>query len=365
MKKYLIILLLLIAIPCWGADAKISELPDGGATVADASILSGVVGGTTSRFTAAQLLALKTTITGNAGTATALAADPDNCAAGSYPLGIDASGAVEGCTAISYPTQASLHVDSLITLSGVADDAVNLGSFTGSTITDNVTVKAAIQAVETAVETKVSTSSAAAYTEPTGNALLKKTGAGTIGTSYIVTAGPTADRTITFDDAAQTVAARDRDNTFTSANTFGDGGDDQRLVMRINATNERWSGNTLYFAQCAASLAFGTPVYIQSTGKPAGADADAAATMPAIGLIVVASTDADTPCTVLTHGTITDTDWNFTTVGATIYTSETAGSVELDVANISDTNDVVQVLGIALHADTLFVNPSLVTIVLE
>ena len=52
-------------------------------------------------------------------------------------------------------------------------------------------------------------------------------------------------------------------------------------------------------------------------------------------------------------------------IGATIYTSETAGSVELDVANLSDTNDVVQVLGIALHADTLFVNPSLVTIVLE
>ncbi len=161
MKKYLIILLLLVAIPCWGADAKISELPDGGATVADASILSGVVGGTTSRFTAAQLLALKTTITGNAGTASALAADPDNCAAGSYPLGIDASGAVENCTAISYPTQASLHVDSLITLSGVADDAVNLGSFTGSTITDNVTVKAAIQAVETAVELRPLASSMA------------------------------------------------------------------------------------------------------------------------------------------------------------------------------------------------------------
>jgi hypothetical protein len=165
--------------------------------------------------------------------------------------------------------------------------------------------------------------------------------------------------------AANALAKIAKDNSWSGANTIGDGGDDQRLVMRINATNERWSGNTLYFAQCAASLAFGTPVYIQSTGKPAAADADAAATMPAIGLIVVASTDADTPCTVLTHGTITDTDWNFTTVGATIYASETAGSVELDVANISDTNDVVQVLGIALHADTLFVNPSLVTIVLE
>ena len=80
-----------------------------------------------------------------------------------------------------YPTQASLHVDSLITLSGVADDAVNLGSFTGSTIEDNQTVKAALQALETSGETKVSTSSVASYTEPVSNLPLCRTGAGTIG----------------------------------------------------------------------------------------------------------------------------------------------------------------------------------------
>lgn len=147
--------------------------------------------------------------------------------------------------------------------------------------------------------------------------------------------------------------------------TTGNGGAfETRQVNVKSATNEHWSGQTLYFAQCAASLAFGTPVYIQSTGKPAGADADAAATMPAIGLIVVASTDADTPCTVLTHGVITDTDWEFTP-GTVLYVSETVGSIETAVANISDTNDVVQVLGVAIHADSMFVNPSLTTIVLE
>jgi hypothetical protein len=155
------------------------------------------------------------------------------------------------------------------------------------------------------------------------------------------------------------------DNTFTGANTLGDGGDDQRIVNRINATNERWSGNTIYFAQCAASMGFGQPAYIQSTGKPGLADADAAATMPAIGLVVVASTDADTPCTVLTHGVITDTDWNWT-VGNTIYVADgDAGAVTATLADISDTNDVVQVVGIAVHADSIFVNPSLTTVVLE
>lgn len=38
------------------------------------------------------------TWSGNAGTATALAANGANCSAGSYPLGVDASGAVEDCT---------------------------------------------------------------------------------------------------------------------------------------------------------------------------------------------------------------------------------------------------------------------------
>lgn len=41
------------------------------------------------------------TWTGNAGTASALAANGTNCSAGSYPLGVDASGNVENCTVAS------------------------------------------------------------------------------------------------------------------------------------------------------------------------------------------------------------------------------------------------------------------------
>jgi hypothetical protein len=100
MKRILLALILVVTIPLyvWGADVKISALPDGGASVATTSTLLGVVGGNTSRFTAAQLLALKTSVSGNAGTATALAADPANCAAGQIALGITAAGVAE-CTA--------------------------------------------------------------------------------------------------------------------------------------------------------------------------------------------------------------------------------------------------------------------------
>ena len=50
------------------------------------------------------------------------------------------------------PTAASLSVDDLITLSGVATGAVNLGSFTGSSIADNLTIKAAFQDLESDLE---------------------------------------------------------------------------------------------------------------------------------------------------------------------------------------------------------------------
>ena len=44
------------------------------------------------------------------------------------------------------------HIDNVATLTGVAKDSANLGTFTGSTIADSSTLKAAIQALETAVE---------------------------------------------------------------------------------------------------------------------------------------------------------------------------------------------------------------------
>ena len=54
------------------------------------------------------------------------------------------------------------HVDNVATLSGVAKDSTSLGTFTGSTLSDNNTVKAAIQALETAVEAAGSATSLAA-----------------------------------------------------------------------------------------------------------------------------------------------------------------------------------------------------------
>ena len=51
-------------------------------------------------------------------------------------------------------TQADLHVDDIHSALGIASEAVNFGTFTGSTISDNGTLKAGVQELETATELK-------------------------------------------------------------------------------------------------------------------------------------------------------------------------------------------------------------------
>jgi hypothetical protein len=80
--------------------------------------------------------------------------------------------------------------DNLVTLSGVASNAVNLGTFTGAVIPDNSTVKGALQALETEIGTLASGMTfsgdwdASAGTFPSGSQL---------GSFYVVSVGGTVD----------------------------------------------------------------------------------------------------------------------------------------------------------------------------
>ena len=83
---------------------------------------------------------------------------------GDAPAGLDTLGEIadalnddiNGLTNVTTLVNANeTHVDNLVILTGVAKDSVNLGTFTGSTITDNVVVKVALQELETEVETKL------------------------------------------------------------------------------------------------------------------------------------------------------------------------------------------------------------------
>jgi hypothetical protein len=151
--------------------------------------------------------------------------------------------------------------------------------------------------------------------------------------------------------------------TTTGATNIGDGGDDIHILLKKTVSDGTWSGTTVNLT-CHETIAFGKPVFVNSDGEAALANATAASTMPAIGLAVVGGNAADT-CTILIHGIVAETDWTWTP-GGTIYVDDSAsGVLTATVGDVSGTDHVVQIMGIALHADAMLVNPSFSTITLE
>ena len=73
---------------------------------------------------------------------------------------------LSGMATTAYADANETHIDNMATLTGLAKDSTSLGAFSGSTISDNVTIKAALQALETAVE---AAEESATITEIDGN----------------------------------------------------------------------------------------------------------------------------------------------------------------------------------------------------
>ena len=70
-------------------------------------------------------------------------------------------------TLTALATANEVHIDNAVSLTGVAKDATNLGTFTGSTVTDSKTIKEAIQLLETAIEAEIANRAAAVTAENT------------------------------------------------------------------------------------------------------------------------------------------------------------------------------------------------------
>ena len=98
------------------------------------------------------------------------------------------------------------HIDNVATLTGVAKDSAHLGTFTGSTITDSSTLKAALQLLETAVETKATS---AVVTEIDGNVddLISLTGVAENATGLGTFTGSTISDGANIKDALQDLEA--------------------------------------------------------------------------------------------------------------------------------------------------------------
>ena len=103
------------------------------------------------------------------------------------------------------------------------------------------------------------------------------------------------------------------------------------------------------------SVAFPNLLYLKSDGKWWKSDADAAASMPGLRMALESKT-ADQACSMLVAGRVRDDDWNWT-VGGMIYASTTTGALTQTAP--SGSADIVQIVGIAYHADKIIFNPSM------
>jgi hypothetical protein len=107
--------------------------------------------------------------------------------------------------------------------------------------------------------------------------------------------------------------------------------------------------------------AFGDVCYIDSAGEAALADADAYATASAVFMCLQTVTTGN-PASYLALGIARNDSWAWT-VGGLIYlsTTGTSGNTLTQTAP-SGAGDIVQVLGVATHADRMYFKPELIQI---
>jgi hypothetical protein len=131
----------------------------------------------------------------------------------------------------------------------------------------------------------------------------------------------------------------------------------------VNASDGTYSGTFISRTvdSGASASAFGQAYHIDTDGEliPADADVAAAAAMPVFCLAVESGTGSKR---CLIEGTVTEADWNWT-VGGLIYAGDAPATTSgLTQTAPATTGDQVQVLGVALSADTIFFKPALVLV---
>ena len=99
-------------------------------------------------------------------------------------------------------TEIDGNVNDIITLTGIAENVSTLGTFTGSTIADDVAIKPALQSLETAVETKA-TSATVSEVDANVDDLISLSGVSENTTNLGTFSGSTIDNSVTIKAALQ------------------------------------------------------------------------------------------------------------------------------------------------------------------
>ena len=129
------------------------------------------------------------------------------------------------------------------------------------------------------------------------------------------------------------------------------------MTLTAVPSDQGYTGETVTMTY-GESLVPGDVVYVKSDGAVWRADANGTSTYPVFGMAMETASSGDH--VVLVRGIYRDdTRYNWT-VGGVLYLSTTAGS--MTQSQPSATDDVIQPLGIATHADRVYFHPSLMWI---
>jgi hypothetical protein len=134
----------------------------------------------------------------------------------------------------------------------------------------------------------------------------------------------------------------------------------QRLVASP-AADHSVSGKIIA-KMAAADLNFGDICFVDSNGKMALGDASVIATASCVAMCADASIATNASGNFLLFGVARDDTWNWT-VGAKIYLSITGTTGNtLSASAPTATDEVIQIVGIALTADIILFSPQLVQV---
>lgn len=130
---------------------------------------------------------------------------------------------------------------------------------------------------------------------------------------------------------------------------------DDTLVLATAPTSDTTGNGIKGSFTAGENVVFGDVCYIKSDGKMWKSDADAVGTSYCVAM-AMASITAESAGVFLLIGIVRDDSWAWT-VGAPIYLSTTAG--DITQTSPSGSEDIVQILGVATHADRIYFNPNL------
>lgn len=129
------------------------------------------------------------------------------------------------------------------------------------------------------------------------------------------------------------------------------------LLAPALGTDHTTSGPTASLT-AAADLVFGEFCYMNSSGKMAKGDADAIGTSGVFAMAAATIATDAAGIFALPGSFIRDDSWNWGTVGAYVYL-DTATAGGLTQTAPTGTDDAIQIVGVATHADRIYFNPQL------